>query len=196
MSDSGIVVSAAVVMTDDHTEVAVSVLNGSGHRIDVMPDDVSLDETAPQPRVLHHKRATEIAKSIKHGAAWNAAFTHLGGAFQTQTTTTSTTSTSTEHTSSSGGYTTTHGSGTSTSSTTSPDEAARIQADAKADWIVQTAAEVAADVIQASLKANTLMPGEKTAGISYFDRDKHAEGWLFSITIGAVKYVFPLERSE
>jgi hypothetical protein len=196
LSRDSVAVSVSLVVTDKKTQVGIAVANNSARRFDVLPERLSLLETAPHQKLLEYNDPIKMAKSIKKKAAWGAALTQFGGSLQTKQTTSSTTSRASVHAIGTGGYASARGYGTSTTTTESPDDVARLQASEQARAITANAAIQAADIVTVALKANTLLPGESTSGVAFFDRDKHAESFLLRVPVGHVVYEFPLTRTR
>jgi hypothetical protein len=188
------VVIVALLMGEHYMRAEVSVSNNAQTSVDLLPDQMLLEVVSPKPKELPFVSPDQIAKSVGHRAAWANILNGMGGAMATQQTTTETSSSGTVNSSSSDGvYTNGTYNGSSTSTTSIPDYAAQARANERIRERNAAVASLRSSLVQTSLKANSVMPGQSVRGYVYFEREKHATSLKLTIPIAGTLYEFPFE---
>jgi hypothetical protein len=186
------VVIVALLMGEHYMRADVSVSNNTQAAIDLLPNQMLLEVVTPKPKPLPFVSPDQIAKSASHRAAWANALNGMGGAMATQQTTTQTSSSGTVNSNSSDGtYTNGTYNGSSTSTSSTPDYAAQARANERIRERNAAVASLQAGLMQTSLKANSVMPGQSVRGYVYFEREKHAALLNLTIPIAGTLYEFP-----
>lgn len=192
LTSDGLTVTVSLVHNDKYTRADVSVFNGTGANVDVLPTNFGLEEVTPKQKTLAYVDVRKIMRSAQRRVLWADALTGMGAGMQRQETTTTTTSGGTiDTTHSDGTYSTGDYNGSSTSTTSSPDYAAQAQAN---ETINQNDAALTAFNTQLSrvaLRANTVLPNSGVRGFVFFERDKKAQSVILAIPIGETVYKFP-----
>ncbi|WP_433972697.1 hypothetical protein [Tunturiibacter lichenicola] len=206
LTTDDVVIIVSLGMGERYMRADVSVSNNSPVAVDVLPADMRLEVITPKEKALPEVSPEQIAKSLGHRAAWANALNGMGGAMARQQTTTQTSSSGTINnsgtvntTSSDGTYTngTYNGSGTytgnSASTTSSPDYAAQARANERIRERNAAVASLQSNLMQTSLRANTVATKQTVRGFVYFEREKHADLVHLTIPVGGTVYEFPFQ---
>jgi hypothetical protein len=175
----------------------VMITNLSKQRADVLPNTFTLDILEPKPKSLPYESPEQLAKAIDRKIRWRNALAGMAANMATQQSTSTSTSsiygnmsaTNNKGDSANGIY---NGSSTTNTTANTPDYAARHRANQQAAENIQTGQEMVDYINRATLKANTLMPGQDVFGVVFFKREKDKQFLILRIPIGRTVFEFPV----
>lgn len=156
----------------------VVIRNEKSTRITVKPEEATLgtwkkqeDGVLMMPAFTSPTPADKIAQKMQARQSWANVFSAIGAGIATQSATVTNNQTG------------------QSATITAPDTNAQVNAQNRARESTNQTASLANRVINDSFKANTLFPGDETAGYIYFKVKKHERG-VFLMTIEGVEYAF------
>lgn len=158
----------------------VGVINDGGKRVDLLPENVSLELISPDYKPLPRETAQQIGSSLNKRAFWyGLTVTALAG-LSTNT------------------YVSTYRSpyGTSTLVTTTPDYSARFRAQRQSDEFFRAAQVSKATLGDLELKAQTIRAGEQHTRLVFFKYEKNPEETLLTILLNGKEIQFPFRFSK
>ncbi len=173
LTANGVTVQVSLQDTGWKLRASIAVSNQGAAKLEVMPSLITLDELQPSLRLLPSQNPTKIAHAVNHQALWTIATAEPSpSAVAMRSNVSATTQTLVFRPS------------------TAPDYLAQHFTPASAKnsaWREDTA-----DPRTLALKAGSLPPQQKTAGIIWFARDPGARELSLRVPVGDLVFDFPL----
>lgn len=194
---NGVQVVAALFDTGWKTRVELAVSNVGEHRFDFHPETIELELQAPKQEALAYNEPEKLMKSLDRRARWSAALNQAAANASTREEKTTTTTSGAVN----GEYRdfntwrsgTVYGTYHETSETTKtvPDEQAQRQAAERIAQIRRSTGDNIAFIQSATLRPNTVIPGNQLVGVVWFDREKKMEELVLRVPINGEVFEFP-----
>ena len=188
--NGGIEVRASAFDTGSKMRVQILVVNNSSARVDVVPDQFTLEITQPRQQALKYQDPGQMAKSIKRRAGWSGLAAGLGEASTKTVTSESQTNGNVSVHDQDGNVSNGTYSGSATTTTTVPDQEARQRSRERVAEIHNRSRNSIAELESVALRANTLEPGTQVEGAVFFSREKKHDEVLLRIPLAALTFEF------
>ena len=197
LTGTHLIVSVGLRDTGKYMRADIAVTNTGDAPIDVLPQTFILKSTERDVKELKYLPPQKLIASAQSHAAWGNALQAMAAGMATnQSTTQSTTNGNVNVYGSNGGYANGTYSSTTTSTTTSPDYAAQARASQQIAARRGALAAASDDLMANSLLATTLAPGQMKIGRVYFERTRHHEQTLLTMSIGGTEFIFPFHFAK
>jgi hypothetical protein len=173
LTANGVTVQVSLQDTGWKLRASVAISNQTGANLDVLPSLITLDELQPNLRLLPAQNPAKIAHAVNHQSLWTVANAEPSPSAVVFRELSSATTQSPEY-----------------RPNTAPDYLSQryVVVSAKQPPVL----EDSADPLALALKAVSLAPQQKTAGVIWFARDAGARELSLRVPVGDLVFDFPL----
>ena len=175
---NGVTVQVTLHDTGWKLRANVAVANDSSEQVMIIPSNFQLSEFVPAVRTLAYQDPKEMARSVSHGVLW------------TSESATSPTGFSPQH--AGAAATVNVGYKTPFATTQTPNYLVETQSQQLSAAKHDVDLNAVHQIHNTALKQGAVVPGAKSSGAVWFERDKKAEQVVLRIPVGSTIYEFPL----